>query len=186
MQQEDFFSYEERLKTLKIGFMFKSLLNYLFLFILLVCANTYAAETCSRVAIINYQEVLVDAGSNKKGEGLRYYLEKDSNSHKLLDEYQERNKPTIWGAATSTVGSFMILSGLMQTNESSGFQNKNTLLYGGSILVALSYLTSKTMQYNNEVLLKRAVDQYNKRNLPRIYLSPGDGKGFGVGISQDF
>jgi hypothetical protein len=152
----------------------------------LITTLSYCAETCSRIAIINYQEVLVDAGSNKKGEGLRYYLEKDSNSQKLLDEYQDRNKPTVWGAATSTIGSFMILSGLMQTNDSDGIQNKNTLMFGGGILVALSYLTSKTIQFNNEVLLKRSVDQYNKRNLPRIYLSPTDGKGFGVGVSQDF
>lgn len=163
--------------------MLKSLI---IIFTFLISTVSFSAETCSRIAIINYQEVLVDAGSNKKGEGLRYYLEKDKNSHKLLDEYQHKNKPTILGAATSTVGSFMILSGLMQTNDSSGLQNKNTLLYGGSILVALSYLTSKTVQYNNEVLLKRAVDQYNKRNLPRIYFSPGDGKGFGVGVTQEF
>jgi hypothetical protein len=163
--------------------MFKTIA---FILINLITSVAYSAETCSRIAIINYQEVLVDAGSNKKGEGLRYYLEKDANSQKLLDEYQEKNKPTVLGAATSTLGSFMILSGLMQTNESSGIQNKNTLIFGGGILVALSYLTSKTMQYNNEVLLKRSVDQYNKRNLPRIYLSPGDGKGFGVGITQEF
>ena len=163
--------------------MFKTIA---FIFLNLTITVGYCAETCSRIAIINYQEVLVDAGSNKKGEGLRYYLEKDTNSHKLLDEYQDKNKPTVLGAATSTIGSFMILSGLMQTNESSGIQNKNTLIFGGGILVALSYLTSKTMQYNNEILLKRSVDQYNKRNLPRIYLSPGAGKGFGVGITQEF
>ena len=163
--------------------MFKTIT---FILVNLIISISYSAETCSRIAIINYQEVLVDAGSNKKGEGLRYYLEKDTNSQKLLDEYQERNKPTVLGAATSTLGSFMILSGLMQTNESSGIQNKNTLIFGGGILVALSYLTSKTMQYNNEVLLKRSVDQYNKRNLPRIYLSPGDGTGFGVGVTQEF
>ncbi len=165
---------------LKIGFIF--ILN-------LIALTTFAAETCSRVAIINYQEVLVDAGSNKKGEGLRYYLEKDAQSKELLDEYQEKNKPTIWGAATSTVGSLMILTGLTQTSKASNSQNKNTLIFGGGILVAISYLTSKTIQYNNENLLKNAVDQYNKRNLPRIYFSPNqeDGKlGFGLGVSREF
>lgn len=145
------------------------------------------AETCSRVATINYQEVLVDAGSGKMGEGLRFYLEKDPESKKLLDEYQKRNKPTLWSASASTVGSFLILSSLLQTNESSGIQNKNTLLYSGVMLVGISYLMSKTMKYSNEKYLKQAVDQYNKRNSPRIYFSPfrdnngGSGATFGVG-----
>ena len=148
-----------------------------------------SAETCSRVAIINYQEVLVDAGSNKKGEGLRFYLEKDAQSKTLLDKYQEKNRPTIWGAATSTAGSLMLLSGLIQTSNSSNSQNKNTLIFGGGVLIALSYLTSKTLQFNNENLLKTAVDQYNKRNLPKIYFSQNqeNGKlGFGVGVSGEF
>lgn len=186
MQNEDVFSYEDIVINNKMRFMIK---NLILILLFLTSQLGFAAETCSRVAIINYQEVLVDAGSNKKGEGLRYYLEKDSHSHKLLDEYQEKNKPTVWGAAASTVGSFLMLSGLMQTNESSGIQNRNTLIFGGAVLVALSYLTSKTVQYNNETLLKRSVDQYNKRNLPRIYFSPtsdSNNPGFGVGISQEF
>ncbi len=148
----------------------------------------YSAETCSRRAIVNYQEILVDGGSNKKGEGLRFYLEKDNHSKKLLNEYQDKNKPTIWSASTSTLGSLMIFSGLLQTNEDDGIQNRNTLIYGGGILVALSYLVTKTLQYNNEEILKRAVDQYNKRNLPRIYFSPynNNSPGLGIGVQQEF
>ena len=156
---------------------------------LLISLSALSAETCSRVAIINYQEVLVDAGSNKKGEGLRFYLERDTQAQELLDQYQEKNKPTVWGAATSTLGSFMIFSGLVQTSRSDNSQNKNSLILGGGILVALSYLTSKTLQYNNEKLLKNSVEQYNKRNLPRIYFSPNqdNGKiGVGLGVSQEF
>jgi len=159
------------------------------LLIFIFCVNIgHCAEVCSRKAIINYQEILVDGGTNKKGEGLRYYLEKDKFSKELLDEYQSKNKPTIWAAATSTFGSLMIFSGLLQTNESEGVQNRNTLFFSGGILVALSYLVTKTTQYNNEELLKRAVDQYNKRNLPRIYFSPynNNSPGFGVGVQQDF
>lgn len=170
----------------KIVSMYK--LIFTLIFILSSPLYTYGAETCSRVAIINYQEVLVDAGSNKKGEGLRFYLEKDTQSKALLDEYQDKNRPTIWGAATSTVGSLMILSGLVQT-DSGNSQNRTSLLLGGGILVALSYLTSKTLQYNNEVLLKKSIDQYNKRNLPRIYFSPtqDSGKlGVGLGVSKEF
>ena len=162
-------------------------LKALIIFILTINVS-FSAEVCSRRAIVNYQEILVDGGSNKKGEGLRFYLEKDKNSKELLDEYQSKNKPTIWAAATSTFGSLMIFSGLLQTNESEGVQNRNTLLFSGGILVALSYLVTKTTQYNNEDILKRAVDQYNKRNLPRIYFSPynNNSPGIGIGVQQEF
>lgn len=163
-------------------------MKYLILPILIGIYTAQAVETCSRVAVINYQEVLVDAGSTKKGEGLRFYLEKDPVANKLLNEYQERNRPSIWSAGASTAGSLMILAGLMQTDTGSS-SSRNGLLYGGGILVAISYLTSKTIQYNNEGLLKQAVDQYNKRNRPKIFFTPyGDGNstGFGVGVNQEF
>lgn len=149
----------------------------------------FANETCSRVAVINYQEILVDAGSSKKGEGLRYYLEKDPISKGLLDKYQDKNKPSTWGAAASSIGSLFILSGLLQTNESEGFTNRDSLLYSGALLISISYLTSKTLQYNNEDYLKQAVDQYNKRNSPKIYFTPytdGNNTGLGVGVTKEF
>lgn len=161
----------------------------LIIFSLLLCFLTFADETCSRVAVVNYQEILVDSGSSKKGEGLRFYLEKDPESKKLLDTYQEKNKPSTWSAAASTFGSFLIFSSLLQTNKTDGFANRDSLLYSGAILIATSYLTSKTLQYNNEVYLKQAVDQYNKRNNPKIFFSPyadGNTTGLGVGITKDF
>lgn len=153
--------------------------------------NGWANETCSRVAIINYQEVLVDTSSNSKGEGLRFYLEKDPNAKKLLNEYQEQNKPSLLATTTSTLGSAMILGGLLQTDENtSGITNRNSLIYGGLLLSTISYLVSKTLQYNNEELLQRAVEQYNKRNLPRIYFSPFQDNNsdftIGVGVQKEF
>lgn len=162
----------------------------LFLALFSFSAQLLGNETCSRVATINYQNVLVDAGSNKRGEGLRFYLEKDPVSKSLLNEYQEKDKPTILSASTSTAGSILILTGLLQTNKSSGIQNSNTLIYGGAILVALSYLTSKTLKFSNEKILKEAVDQYNKRNTPRIYFSPykdhNGNSSVGFGMQQEF
>ena len=41
----------------------------------------------------------------------------------------------------------------------------------------------------DEEILKQAVDQYNKRNRPKIFFSPygeSGGAGFGVGVSQEF
>ncbi len=156
----------------------------------LLLTPSFGNETCSRVATINYQQVLVDAGANKKGEGLRFYLEKDPVSKDLLDKYQQKNKPTLFSAASSTVGSFLILGGLLQASKISGDQNSEALMYSGSLLIALSYLTSKTLQYNNEKILQEAVDQYNKRNSPRIYFSPykdnNGGSGAAFGLQQEF
>lgn len=150
-----------------------------------------AAETCSRVATINYQEVLVDVSSTNRGEGLRYYLEKDEISKSLLDEYQEKNRPTWRSAALSTLGSTMILAGILRSSEGEkeNITSRTSLIFGGAGLIAVSYLISKTIQYNNEYLLLKSVEEYNKRNTPQIYLSPTPnqrGVSLGIGIGQEF
>ena len=150
-----------------------------------------AAETCSRVATINYQEILVDVSANHRGEGLRYYLEKDPVSKELLDEYQENNRPTWRSAAMSTVGTAMLLAGILRPNEgeNEGLTGRPALLFGGASLIAVSYLISKTHQYNNEYLLQKSVQEYNKRNTPKIYFAPTgtkNGMGFGIGVGQEF
>ena len=165
-------------------------MKYFLILTLFLSTMAQANETCSRVAIINYQEVLVDAGSGKRGEGLRFYLEKDPVSKELLDTYQKKNKPTVLNASTSTLGSVMILSGILQTSEQGAVSTQNTLIYGGALLVAVSYLAAKTAKYNNEKFLKQAVDQYNKRNSPRIYFSPyrddNGQSGVGFGVRRNF
>jgi hypothetical protein len=150
-----------------------------------------AAETCSRVAVINYQEVLVDVSRKNRGEGLRYYLEKDEIARSLLNEYQANNNPTWKSAALSTAGTGMLLGGLLRT--SSGGEgtifSRNFLLFGGATMIAISYLISKTNQYNNEYLLLKSIEEYNKRNTPKIFFSPTDpknGLGLGMGIGQEF
>ena len=163
----------------------------LLLFISVLSTQLIAAEICSRVATINYQEVLVDAGSDKPGEGLRFYLEKEPESKSLLDEYQEKNKPTLLNASASTLGSLLVLASLMQTGSDQSVQNRNNLLYGGFSLIALSYLSTKTRQLNNEKLLEESIEQYNKRNKPRIYFYPhkdnnSKSSGLGLGIQRDF
>jgi hypothetical protein len=164
-------------------------LTVLIIFILL--GEVFAAETCSRVATINYQEVLVDVSSNNRGEGLRYYLENDQVSKSLLDEYQENNRPSWKTAAMSTFGTAMILGGILRTGsgEHESFTNRNVLIVGGISMIAVSYLVSRTSQYKNEYLLQKSVDEYNKRNTPKIYLTPLDtqkGMGLGVGMSKEF
>lgn len=149
----------------------------------------WSVETCSRIATINYQEVLVDVSSANRGEGLRYYLEKDPIAKELLDEYQENNHPTWKSAAMSTLGTGMMLGGLLRTNEGENetLTSRNFLLLGGATLIGVSYLISKTNQYNNEYLLLKSIDEYNKRNTPRIFFAPtSDGTGMGIGVGGEF
>lgn len=164
--------------------------NLILLFLsALFSVHIWAAETCSRVAIINYQEVLVDVSTSNRGEGLRYYLEKDQIAKELLDEYRDNNRPTWKSAAMSTLGSAMILGSLLRTNagENEILTSRNFLLFGGATLIGVSYLISKTNQVNNEYLLEKSVEEYNKRNTPKIFFSPtDDGKGLGFGVGQEF
>ena len=169
----------------------RAMLKLTILLLSLLSSLVHAAETCSRVASINYQEVLVDVSSNNRGEGLRYYLEKDRVSKELLDEYQENNRPSWKSAFMSTLGSGMILGGVLRTNEGQNeiLTGRNFLIFGGATLIAVSYLISKTNEYNNEYLLLKSVEEYNKRNTPRIFFAPTDpshGLGLGVGVGQEF
>jgi hypothetical protein len=157
----------------------------------IIIPSTHAAETCSRVATINYQDILVDLSTKNRGEGLRYYLEKDQISKELLDEYQKNNRPTWKSAALSTLGTAMVLGGLLRTSDGqeNTLTSRNFLLFGGATMIAVSYLIYKTNQYNNEYLLLKSVEEYNKRNTPKIFLTPTDPKngiGAGVGIGQEF
>lgn len=157
----------------------------------LMALTAQAAETCSRIATINYQEVLVDVSSKNRGEGLRYYLEKDQVSKELLDQYQKNNKSTWKSAALSTLGTGMVLAGILRTSqgEKEAFTGRNFLIFGGLSTIIVSYFVAKTIELNNEALLTRSVEEYNKRNTPRIFFAPTDlksGAGIGVGIGQEF
>ena len=151
-----------------------------------------AADSCSRTAIVNYQEVLVDASTSNRGEGLRYYLQRDPVAKKLLNEYQQNNRPRWQGAALSTLGTATVLAGFLRSNEGKNetFTGRNTLVFGGLTMIAVSYLISRTNQYNNEWLLQRAIEEHNKRNTPRIYFSAdpdsSNSTGFGMGMQKEF
>jgi hypothetical protein len=149
----------------------------------------FGVETCSRTATINYQDVLVDTSSSNRGEGLRFYLAKDPLAKELLDQYQKNNRPTWKSAAASTFGTGMILAGILRNDSGAdeAFTNKNFLIIGGISLIGFSYLVSKTNQYRNEYLLLNSIEEYNKRNNPKIFFAPtSDGKGAGLGIGKEF
>lgn len=148
--------------------------KFLILFILFsLLSPTWAVETCSRTALINYQEVLVDTNSNQKGEGLRYYLEKDQIASDYLNKYQEGSHLNWYQAVPGSIGTGMIVAGLI----SSGGSNKRSLIIGGAALIAVNFLIAKTFEAANEENLQKAVEEYNKRNLPLIHFNDKENQG---------
>ncbi len=139
-------------------------------FILIVAQwSVFAVDTCSRTAIINYQEVLVDTNSTEKGEGLRYHLEKDPIAKNYLDKYQEGTQIRWENAVLGTMGSGMLIAGALTQNSSS----RTPLLIGGVATMIVNFLMAKTFENSNEENLNKAIEEYNKRNLPKIYFNPG-------------
>lgn len=172
------------IKSKILSAMFMKVLIFTFL----IYQISYGAEVCSRVARINFQEVLVDAGNGKKGEGLRYYLQKDPDAKRYLDIYQKKTTPSIWNAATSTVGSLFIIAGLIQTGNSKS--QKDQLIFGGSAIIGLNYLINQALNRKNETYLQKSIELYNKKNSPKIYFTPvidsQNNIGASAGISREF
>ncbi|PIP90896.1 MAG: hypothetical protein COW01_01020 [Bdellovibrionales bacterium CG12_big_fil_rev_8_21_14_0_65_38_15] len=162
------------------------------IFLLLLISSTalQASQVCSRVAIINYQEILVDTSSTQKGEGLRYYLEKDPQAKDYLDEYQDGTKIKWQNAAIGTLGSGLIIGGLFADD---GTDAKKTMLVGGAALIIVNFFIARTLEFNNEQNLNKAIEEYNKRNLPKIFFYPdglpsdsGQSPGLGMAIIKDW
>ncbi len=127
----------------------------------------FAAEVCSRMATINFQRVLVDVGSTQKGEGLRYHLEKDPKAKAYLEAYQEGAQIKWHSAALGLLGTGLLLGGAMAHDD----ESQKTLLISGATVTVANFLIAKTLANANESNLLRAVEEYNKRNLPKIYLN---------------
>ena len=136
--------------------------------------KAYSAEACSRIAIINYQEVLVDTNSTQKGEGLRFHLQKDEKAKENLDKYQKGTQIRWQNSLLGSLGTGLVLSSFLINSESN---NKRSLLIGGATIIAINFLVAKTLDASNEKNLINAIDEYNKRNLPKIYFTPKTSEG---------
>ena len=149
--------------------MILNILAYISL-LLYTMSPTLAVETCSRVAVINYQEVLVDTNSTEKGEGLRYHLDKDPVAKSYLDKYQEGTQIHWENAVMGTLGTGMLIGGILSQGDTG---SRGPLLIGGATIMIVNFLVAKTFENSNEENLNKAIEEYNKRNLPKIYFNPG-------------
>ena len=130
--------------------------------------SIFAVETCSRTAIINYQEILIDSNSSQKGEGLRYYLDKDPIAKDYLDIYQ-KNSAIQWPSAViGTAGTGLLLFGFFNSDS----ENRRLYIISGTATILVNFLVARTLEVSNESNLNRAIDEYNKRNLPKILFEP--------------
>lgn len=148
-----------------------------------------AAETCSRIAIINFQEVLVDANASEKGEGLRYHLEKDPVAKAYLDSYQNNSDIRWPNALLGTAGTGLLLFGFFTADS----EDRRIYLISGGATILVNFLIARTLEVANEANLNRAIEEYNKRNLPKIYFNPDTNlqgsaglPGFKIGLAKDW
>lgn len=140
--------------------------------------SAHAIETCSRIAIINYQEVLVDSNASEKGEGLRYHLEKDPIAKEYLDTYQ-KNSAIHWpNAILGTAGTGLMLFGFFTTDS----QDRQVYLISAGATILVNFLIARTLEVTNEANLNRAIEEYNKRNLPKIFFNTEGNKESNTGF----
>ena len=147
------------------------------------------AANCGRTVTIDYQDVLIDNDATQKGEGLRYYLAKDPAALSYLDKYQEGTKIHWANVALGTAGTGLILLGV--SLYSGNRADQKNMVISGVALLAVNFLIAKTFASYNETYLEQAIEEYNRRNIPRIIINaPADqskeGVGLGLSIERRF
>ena len=67
------------------------------------------------------------------------------------------------------------------------------MLVGGAALIIVNFFIARTLEFNNEDNLNKAIEEYNKRNLPKIFFYPdglpsesGQNPGLGMAIIKDW
>lgn len=130
--------------------------------------NCYSEGLCSRTVEINSQEVLIDLNSTQKGEGLKSYLEKDPQASSYYEKYQEGNKFKWQDTILGTGGTIAVLTGLSLGSQNS---SKSTFIITGAAMIAAHFLLGYSLKKSNEGNLEKAIEEYNKRNFPKINVS---------------
>ena len=142
--------------------------------LLFIVSPVSGLQMCSRVALIKYQEILVDTNSSQKGEGLRYYLEKSPKAKYYLDTYQSQGQTKWQSAALGTVGTGLLLAGVFKPGDESyaSKKEKRGLVMAGAFIIAMNFFVVSMLSEHNEKNLQKAIEEYNKNNLPRIDFDP--------------
>ena len=138
------------------------------LIILLINNFSFAQQenqTCSRVAIYNNEEVLIDGHTSKKGSGLNKIMKSNMLAMKHLENYQTNNEMKIFNIASGTVSTASIFAGLLYTGSKA---NKNNLLIFGGLIALVNFLTTKTIEFYNERELDLAISEFNKTSDNKI------------------
>jgi hypothetical protein len=131
-----------------------------------------ASESCSRTAVINYQEVLIDSANSLKGEGLRPYLSKDTQALSYLEIYQQNARPSFKSSFLGTTGVALSLLSFTTNSEHKAPWNSKVLLTTGLSLIVINYIFNHTLQKTNEENLYKAIDEYNLKHRPKIEFTP--------------
>jgi hypothetical protein len=165
----------------------------LVLFFCLITGNLIASESCSRTAIINYQEVLIDSASSLKGEGLRPYLAKDKVALSYLETYQQNARPSFKSSFLGTTGVALSLLSFTTNSDHKAPWNSKVLLTTGITLIFVNYLFNNTLQKANEENLYKAIDEYNLKHQPKIEFTPesssdniSPGFSWSIGYTREF
>ena len=136
-----------------------------------------AEETCGRTAIVNNQPILVDISSSSKGEGLRPYLSKDPAAESYLNKYQEKILSPNYSAIIGSAGLGLAIGGsLLPSDGHVGSLDGKDLITLGLSVLAINFLVVQGIEFKHEQLLQKSVDEYNKRNQPKIYFIPYSGQ----------
>ncbi len=169
---------------------------YILFFVIITSFSNYqifASESCSRTAIINYQEVLIDSANSLKGEGLRPYLAKDKTALSYLETYQKNARPSFKSSFLGTSGMLLSLMSLTTNSEHKAPWNSKVLLTTGITLIFVNYLFNNTLQKANEENLYNAIEEYNLKHRPKIEFTPEtsndnvtSGFSWSIGFSKEF
>lgn len=135
---------------------------------LFIFSNTMADGTCSRTVEINSQEVQIDLNSMQKGEGLKDYLEKDPKALSYFEKYQEGNKFKWQDTLLGTGGTILTVTGLSMDSDN---KSKGTIILTGAALIVAQFILGYSLKSSNESNLEKAIEEYNKRNFPKINVS---------------
>ena len=136
----------------------------------LVTSFVYAQSgtpTCSRKAIHDNREILIDGYTGIKGSGLNDLMKNHQKAMQHLQRYQNSGEIRTFNLLSGTISTASILTGLLYTGDKT---NKSNFLFFGGIVALVNFLTTKTVEFYNERELALAIDEYNKTSEAKIRL----------------